>query len=235
MARNLILTGGLYHPFEAASETLRDLLVDVGFESDITTDIHAGLSWLDDGDYDLLTVYALRWPMKDARFDNDRATWGVTLGDADTQRIEAHLQAGRGLLALHTASISFDDWPRWREIVGAGWVWGTSYHPPYGPVSVCMTDSKHPITVGLPAFGFDEEAYSKQHLVEGIEALATVQATEQDSASPCLWAREVGNARVVYDALGHDSASFEQPTHRRILQRSALWATRQRDAELARL
>ena len=233
MARNLILTGGLYHPFEAASETLRDALGAVGFESDTTTDIHTGLSWLDDGDYDLLTVYCLRFPMLAERFANDRALWAVALGEADTRRIEAHLQSGRGILAIHTAAISFDDWPRWREIVGAGWIWGTSYHPPHGPVSVRMTAAQHPITRGLPAFDFDEEAYSKMDLVSGIEALATVQATVQDSASPCLWAREVGPGRVVYDALGHDSASIAQPTHRRILQRSALWATRRGDAELA--
>jgi hypothetical protein len=30
---------------------------------------------------------------------------------------------------------------------------------------------------------------------------------------------------VVYDALGHDSQSLEHPVHRRILQRSALWAS----------
>ena len=39
MARNLILTGGLYHPFEEASETLAALLQDVDIQSDITTDI----------------------------------------------------------------------------------------------------------------------------------------------------------------------------------------------------
>jgi uncharacterized protein len=226
MQRNLILTGGLYHPFEAASETLRDLLTEVGFESDITKDIHTGLSWLDDGDYDLLTVYALRWPMKDARFDGDRATWAVELAESDTRSIESHLQKGRGLLALHTASISFDDWPRWREIIGAGWIWGTSNHPPHGPVSVQMTKREHPITRGLLGFDFNEEAYAKQDLVPGIEALATVRAATQDNASPCLWTRNVGEARVVYDSLGHDSASFEHPTHRRIVQRSALWATR---------
>lgn len=225
--RNLILTGGLYHPFESACETLREALGEVGFQSDITTDIHAGLARLEAGQYDLLTVYALRWPMKDARFDADRERWGVELNDADKASIERHLQKGHGLLALHTASISFDDWPRWREIVGAGWIWGTSYHPAHGPVSVRMAPAAHPITAGLQGFDFNEEAYSRMDLVPGIEALATVQAASQETASPCLWAREVGPARVVYDALGHDSASFEQPTHRQIVQRSALWCTRQ--------
>jgi type 1 glutamine amidotransferase len=128
---------------------------------------------------------------------------------------------------LHTASICFDDWPRWSEIIGAGWIWGTSYHPPRGPVSVKMTTAEHPITRGLQGFAFDDEAYSKMDLAPGLEPLAMVQAASQDTPSPCLWTRDVGKARVVYDALGHDSSSFEHPTHRTIVQRSARWATRQ--------
>ena len=234
MARNLILTGGLHHPFEAASQTLSDVLAQAGFASDTTTDIHAGLSWLDDGDYDLLTVYALRWPMQEVRYASDRARWGVDLGDADKARIEAYLAAGRGVLALHTAAISFSDWPRWREIVGAGWIWGTSNHPPHGPVDVRLTARAHPITAGLEDFNFPEEAYTRMDLVPGIDALATVQAPSQDGPSPSLWARELGSARVVYDSLGHDGASLDHPTHRRIVQRAALWAARRSDADIAR-
>ena len=233
MSRNLILTGGVFHPFEDACESLTHLLLEVGVESDVTTDISTGLSWMDVGGYDLLTVYALRWPMEQDRFSHDRARWAVTLGSQDKARIEAHLAAGRGLLALHTAAISFSDWPRWREIVGAGWIWGTSNHPPHGPVDVRMTSRQHAITRDLEGFNFPEEAYAQMDLVPGIEALATVQAPSQDSPSPCLWAREVGAARVVYDALGHDSASLTHPTHQRLLQRAALWAMRAGDHDIA--
>jgi type 1 glutamine amidotransferase len=225
-ARNLILTGGLYHPFEAASRTLAEVLGEVGFVSDITTDVHAGLAALAEGRYDLLTVFALRWPMKDPRFDADRERWGVQLTAADKAAIEGHMERGRGVLALHTAAICFDDWPRWREIVGAGWAWGRSSHPPHGPASVRITDDTHPITLGLQGFEFEDEAYSNMDLVPGIEALATVRAPSQEREWPCLWARELNGTRVAYDALGHDSASLQHPTHRRIVQRAALWCTR---------
>lgn len=233
MTRNLILTGGVFHPFEDASQSLTQMLLEVGIDSDVTTDISNGLSWLDDGGYDLLTVYALRWPMEQERFANDRARWAVTLSVQDQTRINAHLAAGRGVLALHTAAISFSDWPRWRDIVGAGWIWGTSNHPPHGPVDVRMTTCEHPITQGLEAFNFPEEAYSRMDQVPGIQALATVQAPSQDEPSPCLWAREVDGARVVYNALGHDSASLNHPTHKRLLQRAALWAIRGEDQAIA--
>jgi type 1 glutamine amidotransferase len=68
-----------------------------------------------------------------------------------------------------------------------------------------------------------------QDYMPGIDALATVQAPSQDRPWPSLWAREVGPARVAYDALGHDSASFNHPTHSRIVKRCALWALRRSD------
>lgn len=229
MPRNLILTGGVFHAFEEACVPLRHCLSLVGIDSEVTTDIAGGLARLDSGAYDLLTVYALRWPMTQERFASHRERWAVTLTEQDKARIYAHLAAGRGLLAMHTAAICFSDWPRWRNIVGAAWVWGVSNHPPHGPVDVRMTGRAHPITQGLGDFNFPEEAYAQMDLVPGIEALATVQAPSQDQPSPCLWARQVGPARVVYDALGHDVASLTHPTHVRLLQRAALWTLGQDD------
>lgn len=225
--RNLLLTGGLYHDFERSADTLAGVLQDVGVNSDVSTDIKGGLAELARGDHDLLTVYALRWTMPQDKFAEQRAQWALSLGAVQREAIVRHLQARRGLLVLHTGAICFDDWPQWRELVGAGWTWGHSYHPPHGPVGVRMTQASHPITAGLPAFEFDDEAYTQMDLVPGLEPLAEVKAAAQDSWSPCLWARELGAGRLVYDALGHDSASFSHPVHRRIVQRAALWALKQ--------
>lgn len=222
--RNLLLTGGIYHDFAASASTLVELLNEVGVASDITMDIGSGLDQLPQGGYDLLTVYALRWSMPQAKFDDQREAFAFRLTPAQRAAILAHLAAGRGLLVLHTGAICFDDWPQWRELVGAGWTWGHSFHPPHGPVSVRPAGTAHPITAGLEAFDFDEEAYTQMDLVPGLEPLAEVRAAVQDAWSPCLWARDLGPGRVVFDALGHDSASFNHPAHRRIVQRSALWA-----------
>jgi type 1 glutamine amidotransferase len=227
MPRNLILTGGPYHPFASSCEALDAALSEVGIASNVTTDIGAGLRQLDNEQYDLLTVYALRWSMREPRSEADRQAWAFTLSDGDRARIEGHLAAGRGILALHTAGICFDDWPRWREIVGAGWVWGSSHHPPHGTVAVRMTGIAHSITSQATNFSVDDEAYTAMDLISGVQVLATVNAESQLESSPCLWTREVSNGRVVYDALGHDAASLNHPIHREIVQRSARWCIRQ--------
>jgi len=134
--RNLILTGGIYHDFADSTPTLERVLAEVGVVSESTTDIGAGLERLAQGGHELLTVCALRWSMTQPKFADQREAWALSLSAPQRQAILDHVAAGRGLLVLHTGAICFDDWPQWRELVGAGWTWGHSHHPPHGPVSV---------------------------------------------------------------------------------------------------
>lgn len=225
MLKNLILTGGIYHPFEQSAITLASVLEEVGVTSVVTSDLDHGFNLLQSGDFDVLSVYALRWSMPQEKFKDDRATWGYTLSAQHSDAVLAHLKAGKGILALHTAAICFDNWPGWREIVGAGWQWGHSYHPPLGAVEVRTCGPAHPIVADTPAFSLIDEAYTHMDTVPGLQPLMEVRSTTQEAYSPCLWAREFGGGRVVYDALGHDSSSFQHPAHKAIVQRACLWAS----------
>ena len=223
--RNLIVTGGMYHPFEDSAQALREGLAAVGIESTVTDSMDQAWTLLASGTFDLLTVYALRWTRPQDKFAQDRTRWAHQVPPEARQALQQHLKAGKGVLALHTAAICFDDWPQWREAVGAGWIWGDSHHPPLGPVQVRPTGRVHPIVDGLPAFSLVDEAYTRMALLPGLQPLMEVRADGQDSHSPCLWARQFGGGRVVYNALGHDRASLTHPVHQTILQRSALWAS----------
>jgi len=132
------------------------------------------------------------------------------------------------LLGLHTASLCFDDWEGWKDVLGAVWMWGRSHHPPYGRVEVTPTATGHEITAGLGAFELNDEVYSGLELTSGIQPLLTATpcstpSENNRSAAPVLWARSFGRGRVVYDALGHDRSSLEHPIHGHILARSARW------------
>jgi type 1 glutamine amidotransferase len=224
MLKNLVLTGGLYHPFDDASKTLQAVLDDAGFASTVTDDMDHGFAELATGNYDLLTVYALRWTMPQDKFAAQRAEWAFSPSPAQRQALQQHLAAGKGVLALHTAAICFDDWPAWQDAVGASWTWGHSYHPPLGTVQVQPTVNSHAIVAGLPAFAFEDEAYTDMVIAPGVQPLMEVRAAGQTAFSPCLWTLTLASGRLVYDALGHDSASLAHSVHRQIIQRSARWA-----------
>ena len=61
MKKNLIVTGGIFHPFEETSNSLSNILSEMNYVSEITLDVEKGFSNLDN--YDLLTMNFLRWRM----------------------------------------------------------------------------------------------------------------------------------------------------------------------------
>jgi len=230
--RNLLLAGGLNHPAQASVPSIAHLLHQLGIESDVEEDIAQGCALLASGSYQLLTVCALRWRMADARYEPHRARWALHLPDAARAAIRAHLRSGGALLAMHTATICFDDWPEWGDIVGARWVWGASGHAPYGPIEVQFNDAGgDSIGVGLPGFQCDDEVYERMWLAGDVRPLAqarnlTGNAGTPGAWAPVLWTRHWEGARVVYDALGHDASSLDHPVHQRLLARAASWALR---------
>ena len=61
MKKNLIFTGGIFHPFDETSETLSNIINNFGYKSEITIDIEEGIKNINE--YDLITFNALRWRM----------------------------------------------------------------------------------------------------------------------------------------------------------------------------
>ena len=52
MKKNLIFTGGIFHPFDETSETLSNIINNFGYKSEITIDIEEGIKNINE--YDLM-------------------------------------------------------------------------------------------------------------------------------------------------------------------------------------
>ncbi|GAA3165337.1 hypothetical protein GCM10010466_65220 [Planomonospora alba] len=218
MARNLILSGGPFHDFPATSAALAETLADVGVESDVTDDVTGGLA--DASEYRLITVNALRCRMLADHLAPHRARWGFELPAAARTALLDHLERGGGLLCMHAASICFDDWQGWPRILGGRWQWPKSHHPPLGWTTV-RVHGGHPVVDGLRDFDLVDEVYSDLAVLPDVVPLAS------SMGQPLVWARPVRRGRVVYDALGHDTRSYDNPVHRTLLRRAAQWLLRQ--------
>ncbi|MBE3010249.1 ThuA domain-containing protein [Microbispora sp. NEAU-D428] len=214
MPRNLILSGGVAHDFPATSTALAGVLAEIGMESEITEDVAGALAV--PAPVDLITVNAFRWRMDGDDFAEERDRWRFQTPDSLRRTLLDHLARGGGLLAVHTASLCFDDWPEWAEILGGAWRWGTSYHPPIGRAKVRL-GTGHPIVDGLADFEVTDEVYTDLDVLPDVEPLA------YSGDQPLLWARTAAGGRVVYDALGHDTRSYENPVRRTLLRRVARW------------
>jgi type 1 glutamine amidotransferase len=224
--RNLIVSGGVGHPFDETSEIVAELFATEGIDSQITTDIDGALASLCDGDgVDVVTVNALRWRMGAERYAPQRAEWAFELSDAARAGVRAHLDAGRGLVGIHTASICFDDWPEWGEMLGGRWDWDRSSHPPLGPARVQLAAPGDALVADLDDFDTYDEIYGFLDLQPDIEPILTSE--HGGVAHPVMWRRMFGQSRVVYDGLGHDRRGFDSVAHRTLLRRAARWVVRQ--------
>jgi type 1 glutamine amidotransferase len=148
-------------------------------------------------------------------------------GDAGLRAgIEAHIGAGKPLLVVHASIMLFSgaaesDWAGWAEITGAFWERMVTFHPEFSEAQVRVETDRHPIVAGMRDFTVEDERYTDLRLAPGIDGLTW--HTENAREHPLFWAREYRGSRVVYDALGHDTRSYDSPERRELLARSAAW------------
>jgi type 1 glutamine amidotransferase len=227
----LLLTGGPdhAHDFPSSSRALAGVLRDAGFEVTVVDHPDQLVGHLLPGAVDLLVVNALRWRMLPDRYAPWRDEWAYRTAPATSEAITSFVAGGGGLLASHTASICFDDWPEWGDVLGGSWQWDVSSHPPVGPVEAHTASeraARHPVLRGLPStLALDDEVYGDLALRPGVDVLMTARRTPDDAEQPVVWAYRYGEGRVVYDGFGHDAASIRHPQHAALLRQAAAWVT----------
>lgn len=220
MTMALVLSGGVAHDFPALAAELTAVLAESSVTADVHEDVEAALARC--ADYELLVVNMLRWRMDSGRYLAERDRWGISLSAAARAATTEFVRGGGGMLALHAASICFDDWPEWTSLVGGRWVWGTSTHPPFGSFEVTVHPDRHDIVANSPtSFVTEDEAYGFLELADDVLPLAT--AAHGGATHPLIWARTVGRGRVVHDALGHAVEGYRVPAHREIVSRAIRW------------
>jgi hypothetical protein len=231
MASVLVLSGGPdhAHDFAATGDALVALLREAGHRVARSDDPDEAAEQLVGEDRpDALLINALRWRMHGDRYDPWRERWAYTTPPATRAAIDGFVRAGGGLVGNHTASICFDDWDGWAEVLGGAWDWARSSHPPLGPVRATRTTvgADHPVTAHLPdVLDLVDEVYGDQRLVPGVEVLATARRGPEDADQPVVWVHRHGQGRVVYDGFGHDVASITDPHHAELLRRAVDWVT----------
>jgi uncharacterized protein len=154
-------------------------------------------------------------------------------GHFDTEQQQALLAAvtaGRGVVALHGANIMGQEAgtiaPSWQplfELIGNRYLsHGPGHHEGRHTIEIV---AEHPITTGVETFDLFDEYYEFELADENITVLA--QRHRADGVViPVLYAREVGEGRVVYLALGHDMRSWGEPSVRALVRQAIQWAAK---------
>jgi type 1 glutamine amidotransferase len=173
------------------------------------------------------------WDRDDlARFDVI-ALYDMPMAITEVQKkaLLSTFERGTGLVVLHHALVSYQDWPDYERLIG-----GRYPKPPNGQpqvtetvgyehdveIPIVVVDKAHPITAGLGDFIIHDEIYWGFRVGADVHPLLTT--TQPKSGKPLMWTRMEGKSRIVYLQLGHDHQAWENANYATLLARSLQWA-----------
>jgi type 1 glutamine amidotransferase len=134
------------------------------------------------------------------------------------------VRGGKGLVSLHFACASYQDWEEYTNLIGRIWKKGVGGHGPRGKFTVKFVDKEHPITAGLTDFEMDDELYAKLTGDAEIRVLATAKSDWSGNVEPMIFVKSYGKGRVVQNVLGHDVKAQDNETYAALIRRGAEWA-----------
>jgi type 1 glutamine amidotransferase len=157
----------------------------------------------------------------------------VPLDDARKREFEAYVAAGKPLVVHHGSIASYDDWPRFGQLLGFTWVWGTTSHSPFATYACRVLPTGHAVVAGVSDYRLDDELYYAIKVNDGLEPQVHAVSHWDGADQPMVMTVEGGAGRgpgagkVVYLANGHDVRAFQCDALKRIWLNSIRWALSQ--------
>jgi len=152
MKRIVFHVGGpTFHPVDAQARAIAGWLGD----RDYSFAFHDGIEAFEHlADCDLLVLMGLHWTGRTPECAGGRKY--QPMRDQDKAAFEAYVASGRPIVAHHGAIASYDDWPRFGQLVGFAWIWGTTNHSPVGDYVVRPLPTRHRIVDGVGEFAIHD-------------------------------------------------------------------------------
>jgi len=156
----------------------------------------------------------------------------LPLSDQQKQALLDFVRAGGGFFGAHSATDTFYEWPEYGELIGAYF----REHPWSQPVTLRVEDPEHPTTRMLPlsfeiadeiyVFRSDVRARSDTRVLLSLDT-ASVGPTGPSAGAPndfpLAWCSTYGAGRVLYNALGHADAVWQDPRFTAHLHAALHW------------
>lgn len=174
---------------------------------------------------DLLVLMGLHWTGMDQEWAGSLTYHPMQ--PKHQQAFENYVASGRPLLAHHGAIASYDDWPRFGDLVGFTWQWGVTSHSPFSTYPVRVLPTGHPIIAGVGDYTLADELYYDVQVTPGLAPAVHAETTWEDRNLPMVMTasggRISGAGRTAYLANGHDLRAFDCPALSLIWRNAVAW------------
>lgn len=215
-SRILVFCDDLYHP----AGTVRAGLTPLAGAGSFTLD------WVEDAagwDPARLRDYAAVLLSKSNVCSHaDKTPW---LAGPTENALRDYVRAGGGLVAVHSGTAGYRDWPAVRAVLGGVF----TSHPP--PCAVTVEPlSGHPLCAGVnESFTIHDEHY--QMILDDPTADVFLHTCSGHGVQPAGWTRREGTGRVVVLTPGHFPEVWLHPATQRLLANALHWTVGNRDRE----
>jgi type 1 glutamine amidotransferase len=211
-AKVLLLVGGLYHDYDelpkALVTNLRARLKSVvPIEFTITNDV-ASLQTKELAKYDALMMNVCEQ---------------TPLTDEEKNGFRNAVERGLPVVAMHCTFWSFQDWPEFKQILGA-FVPG---HDHFGSFCLRTVAADSPILKGVPStFELTDEPYIVNDRDPSVEVLVRTckDLPNRPDPEPEVWTKMYGKGRIFAITFGHDARAQSNASYQALLGNGLLWA-----------
>ena len=150
-------------------------------------------------------------------------------------------EEGKGFIGVHSAAITFVDWPEFVEMVGGTYdehPWTTFDAP------ILVEDPGFPGMQQFPhSFTLRDEIYQmKDYSRDKVRVLMRLDVSKLDMKNKNVhrtdgdfavtWAKMYGKGRVYYTTLGHVAANWDKPEFQQMLTEAIKWAMGLQNADV---
>ena len=155
-----------------------------------------------------------------------------TISEQEKKDFTDCLNAGKGMVVLHHAYCSYQDWPEYQTIIGGRyheqpWTDSKGVAQPASTYKhdvqfrIKVVDKKHPIIKGIKDFDILDETYGRGSVNAGVHVLL---ATDDPTSTPSIaWTNRYGKSNVATILLGHDNHAWTNPNFVKLLTQAIFW------------
>ena len=231
----LIITGDHGHAWKDTTPVLKEILANAGMEVAVTETPSKDLT-----DDNLSKFDALVLNYKDTKKGGPETMWS----DANKKAFSDAVRGGKGLVVYHHASSAFvggDDYSKeFEKIISGGWR-KQGNHGKKHEFGLTVRKDDHPITKGLVAEfpHANDELYQNSVMFPDSVTLVTafsdkkIDPKNTDKHEAVVWVAQYGKGRVFYSALGHASATWDNPDVYHMYFEALKWSLGLTDADVS--
>jgi type 1 glutamine amidotransferase len=150
-----------------------------------------------------------------------------SITDSQKERFLELFKKGIGLVVLHHALVSYQNWPDYERVIGgryvepgprAGMITEAAGYQHDVEVPVVIVAKDHPVTKGLSDFTIHDEIYWGFRVSADSKPLITT--TQPKSGKPLGWTRTEGKSKIVFIQLGHGPEAHSNENYRKLVAQS---------------